>query len=73
MTGPLSRLRIALIAVCVACVGLGAPATGALATSKHHSKHHAKKHHKSHSCIKQGGGDNDVDNHGGPSDGDGCQ
>jgi hypothetical protein len=42
---------------------------GSAGASTHHSSH--RSHHAS--CIPQhGGGDRDSDNHGGPSDGDGC-
>ena len=76
------RLHNALIGVTVALVGsLGVTAaTGsAFAATKHathhrthHVTHHRSTHHKSSGGIPQnGGGDNDADNHGGPSDGDG--
>jgi hypothetical protein len=57
----------------VASLGATATTGSALAATKHRSHHttHHKRHHTS--CIPQkGGGDNDADNHGGPSDGDGC-
>jgi hypothetical protein len=73
------RLRITLVAITAALVAsLGVTATtgSALAATKHHRAHHVihhRSHHKSGNCIPQnGGGDNDADNHGGPSDGDGC-
>jgi hypothetical protein len=59
----------------VASLGVTAATGSAAAASKHHSRHHTshhRTHHKSSGGIPQnGGGDNDADNHGGPSDGDG--
>jgi hypothetical protein len=82
MTAITHRLRTAMIGVMAAVVaafGITATTGTALAASKHHSKHHSRhhstRHHKPthHSTgIPQGNvGDNDADNHGGPSDGDG--
>jgi hypothetical protein len=71
----LSKLSTATIAVC-ALLGLSVPAlaqaggAGAHAASRHHVVRH--RHHRHHSAIPQhNGGDQDADNNGGPSDGDG--
>jgi hypothetical protein len=46
--------------------------TSAIATPAFASTHHHRHHHHSASAIPQhNGGDRDVDNNGGPSDGDG--
>ena len=80
MRHPATRIRPTLIAILVAVfASFGATATAgnALAATHHHSKrhHHSTRHHTSRhksSGIPQGNvGDNDSDNHGGPSDGDG--
>lgn len=79
MQPKITRLRTTLIGVLAAVVAsLGVSATAANALATHHSRHHTTHHthhkstHKKSSGIPQnGGGDNDADNHGGPSDGDG--
>lgn len=53
----------------------GAVALPTAEAAHHRRRHHSKRHHKvtTKNCIPQGNvGDNDADNHGGPSDGDGC-
>ena len=72
MTSQLRRAGISLLAFAAllggATVGV-AQATGG--THSHVAVHH-KKHHRHHSRIPQhNGGDQDSDNNGGPSDGDG--
>jgi hypothetical protein len=82
MTYLTTRLRptlIAVLATVIASFGATATAGTALAAShhhhssrRHHSTHHSKHHSTHHSGIPQCNvGDNDADNHGGPSDGDG--
>ena len=64
-----------LLSVTVLAGGLSGLAEAKSHNGKHHaSKHHSKKHKsKSGGGIPQGGGgDNDADNSGGPSDGDGA-
>jgi hypothetical protein len=57
-----------VIAVTAAIAGTSATALPAYAAHRHHHK----RHHHSHMTIPQhNGGDRDVDNNGGPSDGDG--
>jgi hypothetical protein len=63
-----------VIAVTVALAALLTPATPAGAAAHHHraSHRHRPSHHHSNTGIPQhNGGDHDVDNNGGPSDGDG--
>ncbi len=65
---PHLRTLVALFAA----LALSAAAPAA-ATAQQHHRHHAR-HHAPTCHIRQGAGgtDNDSDNHGGPSDGDGC-
>jgi hypothetical protein len=77
MTAIASRFRtvtIVLVAMFAGTAAFGMTATDTLAAKKHHSTRHHRSHHKAGGCHipQNGGGDNDVDNHGGPSDGDGC-
>jgi hypothetical protein len=60
----------ALLLVCGSATAV--PATAA-AHSSHHSSHHASRHRHHHTggIPQHNGGDHDVDNNGGPSDGDG--
>ncbi len=69
----ISRLAAGLLALAVLAGGAG---TGIAQASSHdaHAARHHKRHHKRHhrSRIPQhNGGDQDSDNNGGPSDGDG--
>jgi hypothetical protein len=70
-----SNAAIGVTAVMIGMLSAGTAIPAALA-SHHHTRHHHKRHHHSsttRNCIPQGNvGDNDTDNHGGPSDGDGC-
>jgi hypothetical protein len=81
MIATVSRWRlVAALALVLAALVAGSFASNAFAssqripsTARKHKKHHAKKHHKQRvvrSTIGPGG-DNDSDNHGAPSDGDG--
>ena len=66
-----TALHLRTLAALFAALALAAAGPAAATASKHHHRHHAR-HHVCH--IPQGahGTDNDSDNHGGPSDGDGC-
>jgi hypothetical protein len=70
MTVPLRRLVPGVLAILSAlAIGLAGVAQAA-APRSHHPRHHHVAHH--HSKIPQhNGGDQDADNNGGPSDGDG--
>ena len=81
MIATVSRWRlVATLALVLAALVAGSFASNAFAssqripsTARKHKKHHAKKRHKQRvvrSTIGPGG-DNDSDNHGAPSDGDG--
>lgn len=67
-------VRLRALAALLAAIALTVAAPAAATASQHHKPHHRTKHH-AHVChIRQGAAhtDNDSDNHGGPSDGDGC-
>jgi hypothetical protein len=71
----MSKLRISrlmgAILLSAAVFGGGFSAVASAKPRPGH-KHHAKHHRSRGGGIPQnGGGDNDADNHGGPSDGDG--
>jgi hypothetical protein len=66
------RVR-ALLSAVVVLVGFGF-ATAVPASAARHPSHHSARHHHTtvHTGIPQhNGGDQDADNNGGPSDGDG--
>jgi hypothetical protein len=73
---PLRRLLagafalLALTAFSAPAVASAGHAASQSATRHHAAKHH--RHHRHHTAIPQhNGGDQDADNNGGPSDGDG--
>lgn len=77
MTEVVTRLRgraglvAALATLMLGSAGAAVSLTSASAAT-HTRAHHTHRRHQS--CIPQGShaGDRDSDNHGGPSDGDGC-